>query len=1225
MAMRIGKLLFLLLLCFSYRSLGQVSAIEFTKEVQPYLQGRFLENKGQIIDQDGKVRSDVKYIYSISGFSIAFRENGLSYMFSKPEGDLVKVNRVDVSFGTTKPQIEAFGRSEAALSYNIAPRLNPGITNVHGYQKLVYKNVWPKIDLEFSINSSGYMKYNVVVHSGGDLADVHFSYGGLENLDITQKGLMVDANGDKLFETIPRSFLQEDNTPVMVSYKAEDKGTGFTCEYDRTKTLVIDPVVVWDSTATSGIYIADFCRDSKGNIYFTGSTTIATSYLVTSGAYQSTVKGTSDAFLVKIKPSREIIWGTLFGSSSSASDGASYVACNDSVVYIFGTSAASNGLATANAYQTTNGGGSSDIYLAKFSQSGSLDWSSYFGDTTLEKIYGVGCDRDGNAYFAGSCLWVTPNRDGHFGMMKVKFDREGKTITGGLYKGSNCERDYIAGFSMDKDGKPLVSSIAMCSDDLSGMGYTKVSASSSGGTYSSISDYASAGGIWGDSAGRVYWAGHPTKSGNSLYKLSNSLKSFAVVKEMTPGMTYTSGNTILSYNMTDLASDKWSNIYTVTNEGYIFKYDSASKVLWKIYASKILGSPKVLTGLADNFYVLGGGGKYVAEYNAISDLGLISYSGQNTCAGKHGSIRIKVTNVGEKAIGRTKLYVSLAGPDTLQFVDSSLLGTKLFDTTEVIFQIPFNLKAGSYKTTVYVEKNLSNEFAANDTLKWTYIVREVNAIIRHSDSSFCVGDTIVLQDSSYSKDSITAVGWTVDGNYVAGSTVKKTFTQPGVYTFQLTAKTPYCENTVEKKVYVNGFPVPNFSFKFSGNCPGTAIAFTNKTDSAQAQTVTYFWDFGDGKYSTLVNPTHSYEKGGSYKVTLTAKGAPHCGQSLSKTVFVKPAPLPKFTLKNTCEGEHVMFTDQSTIDSGYSISKYAWNFGDGVTSTIRDPDHKFASAGTYDVTLVVTSNSGCSDSITQQVVVHPRPQADFNAPDVCQANATQFSNKSTVSQGSIKSYYWVFGSDTSTQENPSYAFGSAGQHSVTLFIESAAGCRDSVTKSVTVYALPNASFSYSHSSNYVHFQPASSGQGAYSWDFGDGNTSTAENPSHLYIATGTYTVTLKVKNANGCEQIVTDTVVISTVGISEKQSENFHITVFPNPFTKATTLEYELKAPAKVEARLYDMQGREIAVIVEKGKQAAGKYSYEISADKLHLKAGSYLIRLVIDGQVRNEQVIKLQ
>jgi PKD repeat protein len=525
----------------------------------------------------------------------------------------------------------------------------------------------------------------------------------------------------------------------------------------------------------------------------------------------------------------------------------------------------------------------------------------------------------------------------------------------------------------------------------------------------------------------------------------------------------------------------------------------------------------------------------------------------------------------------------------------------------------------------YAEKNVYNDVVGNDTLKWIYNVRDVKAGIKQSDSIFCVGDIITLEDSSYSADSITKREWAVNGDLSTGTTATRSFKTPGVYTFQLLVKTPYCANSVEKKVFVNSIPLPNFSFKFGGNCPGSPVPFTNKTDSSGAETVTYSWDFGDGEYSVAANPNHIYKKGGSYKVTLTAKGAPHCTKSLAKTISINARPIPKFSWANTCEGEKMVFTNESVIDSGYSIGLYAWKFGDGINGSVQHPAHKYASAGTYNVTLVTTSNNGCIDSVTQQVVVHPLPQADFTATSVCLGSSTQFSNKSTVSAGSIASYLWVIGTDTSTEENPAYTFASLGQHAVTLYIETAAGCIDSVTKSVTVYPLPNAKFSYSQSTNRIDFHPDSTGQDNYNWDFGDGNISTVESPSHLYTATGTYTVTLKVENADGCVKVMTKNVVISTIGIREKHSLNLHVTVFPNPFTKATTLEYELMGPAQVEGRLYDMHGREITVIVKNAKQAAGKYTYAISADKLHLKPGTYLIRLTIDGQVRDEQVIKLK
>jgi PKD repeat protein len=1231
------KILFGLQVCISLAAYGQYQAIEFTKAVSPNLPGQFIENKGQIIDQNGNARPDVKYVFCAPGFKAAFMEDGISYELYKNEAEVaehpagyqkgsltdqsptaLQVNRIDVRFGNSKPtNIQVQGRSEAFLTYHIAPNLEPGINDVHGYKKLVYKNVWPNIDLEFSADASGFLKYNIVVHPGGDLRYVEFRYGGA---DITHlpNSLRLSTSQGVIQESIPHSFLTEDGAPVVVQYNAEHNVVGFDANYDRSKTLVIDPVLAWDSTVGSGVKAYKFCRDSKGNLYFGGSSS-TTTYIVTSGAYQSTVSGGTDAFLVKIKPDRKIVWGTLYGTSSN--DEAQFVSCNDSVVYIVGSTATTSGLATSGAYQTSSGGGKSDIYLAKFYSNGNLGWGTYFGDTLAEWLTGAGCDRQGNAYFVGAGEYWYSSMGSESRLMNAKFNSKGQKVSS-FENTSTCDEGWYTGFNMDKDGNPLSSwFVAICAYPATDIHAT----GSGGGYYLHSSDALMTGGIWGDSAGRVYWIMQDSY-GNKLLKMTSAFKTIK-------NLWNNGANNFPS--VSDMASDKWSNMYVLDYNGYVDKYDSASNLQWKIYIVKSgWGSgptyfhPSILNGLSDNFYILANDGKYVAEYRAYSDLKLVKYtSSLNACYGTKDAVKFLVQNPGDKSTSKVKYHVSITGPDTLQITDSSMTVINRFDTTELKVNLPKPLKIGTYKIVTYIEKNGLNEFANGDTLTAVYNVRYVKGEIAGSDSVFCVNDTVTLRDSSYAiNDNISTVGWSVGGDYVSGGTLKKSFNQSGTYTVLLTAKTPYCSDAVEKKVYIHNYPSPNFVFNFAGNCQGSNVLFTNKTDSLGENSVTYLWDFGDGEYSASVSPNHIFKKSGSFKVTLTAVTLPHCSQTISKTITIHPLPIPAFTWSNVCEGEKVAFTNQSTIAANYTIVSYLWRFGDGATATVINPQHKYASAGNYEVTLITKSNSGCTDSVTKTVTVYPRPKADFLAADVCQGNAMQFTDNSSVSQGSVSKYFWIFdATDTSTAQNPKYTFNDTGAHTVYLAVETNLGCRDSVSKVVRTYPIPDAAYTFSVSAQNVTFSANDPNQFSYLWNFGDGNSSTSANPAHAYAATGKYAVKLTVKSSKGCESTFTDSVTINTIGLAKSLRAHFNVNIFPNPFTNVTTLEYTLSKPSNIEARLYDMQGNELAVIVRSTKQNAGKYAHEISAEKLNLTSGMYLIKLIIDDKVMNEQVVVLK
>jgi PKD repeat protein len=1222
--------LFFACLLVSPLTYGQVAVKEFTKEVIPSLNGQFIENKGQIVDQNGKARPDVKYVFCAPGFKAAFMENGISYELYKNEAEVtehaasyqkgssstpsptvLQVNRIDISFGNSKPaNMLVQGRSEAFLTYHIAPNLEPGINDVHGYKKLVYKNVWPNIDLEFSADESGFLKYNIVVHPGGDLRYVGFRYDGA---DITHlpNSLRLSTSQGVIQESIPHSFLKEDGAPVAVQYNAEHNVVGFDANYDRSKTLVIDPVLAWDSTVASGVVIAHFCRDSKGNLYFTGKSSTA-SYVVTSGAYQSSISGGTDAFLVKMEPSRAISWGTLYGSSSN--DEALKVACNDSLVYIFGITSTTSGLATSNAYQKQSGGGKADVYFVKFLSNGNLVWGTYFGDTLTEWITGAGCDKVGNVYFAGLS---SDNFDDH--MMQASFTGAGQKISSSI---DSRKSSWYASLSMDKNRDPLYSWTGMTS-----WGNLFGGASGKGGVYTPYNMYnqnIEARGIWGDSAGRVYWLG-----GLVEYKLHKFTSDFRIIKVFDNGIVRSGDN-----NIDDLASDKWSNIYVLAN-GYVIKYDSASNELWRIYCVKpgwggggsSYYAPAIVTGLYRNFYILENSGRYIAEYYPSSDLKILKSSViANICPGNTGNISIDVRNAGDYNVSKAKIELLISGPDTLQYKDSLTKTVKPGGIVTFTFSLPGNLKEGKYKVLAWLVKDLANASTVGDTVSSQFDVRSMHLKSVLSDTVICANDFISFSDStSTSNDSVVSVKWQIGSDVYNVKQVKVAFPKPGVYKIGHTVTTIACSAFEEKTVSVHSKAIPGFTTNIVNNC-GKSVLFANKTDSAGENIVTYNWDFGDGEHSVDASPNHTYKKGGTYKVTLMANSYHRCDSVVSKIITVYPIPEPDFDWSNACYGVTTTFNNRSSIDSGFAINNYQWKFGDGTTSFMKNPTHIYSAMGNYTVTLILTSNKGCRDSLKKTLAISSFPKADFSATDVCFGTPVKFTDSSTISQGTISKYLWNFdGKGTSTAQNPSYIFSSAGTYKVRLIVENSGGCQDSITKSVIVFALPSTSFSKKTSGYSVSFSVSDSTLSSYSWDFGDGKSSTVKNPVHTYGATGTYTVKLKVTNANGCDKTVSDTVNIKTIGIDEEHASDFHVTVYPNPFTNSTTLEYELTKPAKTEARLYDMQGKEIAIITKNSKQSAGKYMYEISADKLHLKAGTYLIRLVIDGEVRNEQVIRVK
>ena len=253
------------------------------------------------------------------------------------------------------------------------------------------------------------------------------------------------------------------------------------------------------------------------------------------------------------------------------------------------------------------------------------------------------------------------------------------------------------------------------------------------------------------------------------------------------------------------------------------------------------------------------------------------------------------------------------------------------------------------------------------------------------------------------------------------------------------------------------------------------------------------------------------------------------------TIIVEEKPQANFSGPNVCLNNQSAFTDLSVVNGAYTRE---WSFGEPAsgasnTSTLQNPTHTYGNVGNFEVSLIITTSSGgCSDTLTKIVDVFPLPTADYTStiPDPCQGDPTDFSDLSSISSGSIVSWNWNFGEPTSgganlsTQQNPSHTYASPGTFTTILTVRSDKGCQSSITKTITVVENPVAAFSVPDVcvGKPSFFSDSSSVNGstiiAWLWDFGDGNTSTAQNPQHIYSNDGNYNVTLTVTTAgSGCQ------------------------------------------------------------------------------------------------------------
>ena len=184
------------------------------------------------------------------------------------------------------------------------------------------------------------------------------------------------------------------------------------------------------------------------------------------------------------------------------------------------------------------------------------------------------------------------------------------------------------------------------------------------------------------------------------------------------------------------------------------------------------------------------------------------------------------------------------------------------------------------------------------------------------------------------------------------------------------------------------------------------------------------------------------------------------------------------------------------------------------------------------------------------------------------------------------------------------------------------GC-DTITETITVTIL-NANIQYSPSvvfvTNIVSFSSNSSGAVSWNWDFGDGTTSTQEDPAHAYTNEGVYTVTLTITDANGCTYSTSQNIVILVEGIGEA-ANNVEVSLYPNPFSSEAYIEYTLPLPGSVSIELWNELGQKMTTIVANETQVAGKHNYPVKV----AEAGVYMIRFSVGDNVLWKKLVKVQ
>ncbi len=372
----------------------------------------------------------------------------------------------------------------------------------------------------------------------------------------------------------------------------------------------------------------------------------------------------------------------------------------------------------------------------------------------------------------------------------------------------------------------------------------------------------------------------------------------------------------------------------------------------------------------------------------------------------------------------------------------------------------------------------------------------------------------------------SAVSWYWDlgnGNSSTLANPSNVYTVPGTYSIKL--KTVNAAGISDSILYSNfitvvGKPTASFSANTTSSCPGNNIFSFNNTSTGAT---TYLWDFGDGTTATLASPNHTYTYSGVFTVTLVAENSFGCQdiKILNQYITIHPKPDATITITDSAS------CDPATLFHFYNNAQngltWNWSFGDQTTSSIQNPTHTYSGQGFYPVTLSVTNSFGCTDVSHNPVNIRVgfKNWADFSV-DIdtgCAPLTVNFSNLNS----NVASSTWNFGDGTNSFLNyGSHTYTAGGTYSVSLIVSTTTGCVDTVYKNnlITAGVKPTVGFQYSNSTGCaplaVQFTNTSTNYTSCQWFFGDGTSSTASNPNHIYTNGGTYSVTLQCWGPSGC-------------------------------------------------------------------------------------------------------------
>lgn len=997
-------------------------------------------------------------------------------------------------------------------------------TEVKVYQAVLFKNVYPNIDVRY-FSEGGRLKYDLIVHPGGNVNDVAMRYTGADKLYIKNKELYIKTSVGEVKELYPYSYTFDKvkgKEEITCSYELVDNNTvRFKVgNYSKTSTLIIDPTLIFSSFTGSraGQYGFTATPGPDGSL-FSGGIVFGSGFPTSTGAYQTNFQGGSasggvDMGIFKFSPNgAQRLYATYLGGS--ANDYPHSLICDpQGNLVVMGRSYSSNYLNST----VVGPGGGADIVVTKLNATGTAvigslriggkgadgvnvsdmqEGGTHAVNSTL-RFYGDDSRSEVNLDGAGNIYVAAQTRSGDFPATSGAF----QTTPGGGQDGvvikinPNCNAvtwaSYLGGSG---DDGAFVMTVNPATNEVF-VGGSTTSPNFPGnksGAYQGSYQGGQADGFVAQIANNgstIIKSSYMGTSGyDAVYGIQFDRNAFPYIMGIAEG----------SWPVQNAAFSNPGSKQFIAK----LRKDLSGFVYSTVFGS---GSPKpnispvaFLVDRCENVYISGWGGWIQPgardPFNMSGTAGMpVTNDAIKRVTDNHDFYYIVI-----KKDAASLLYGTFFGQSggEGEHVDG---GTSRYDAQGVIYQaicancfgneagtitVPYPITPGVWGPVNGTGVQNCNLAAAKIAFNFAGVGSGPRAYFNGvPDSSGCVPFTVTLRDTIRNAKSYE---WSFgDGTPDVTTTdneVQHTYTAVGNYRVRLIAIDSATCN-IRDTAYINirvrdDKAELDFTSVKLPPCESLTYAFDNTSTfppNKPFNPASFIWDFGDG---TRITPApdqmqHSYAAPGTYRVRLVLIDTNYCNapDSVVKELRVSPLVDARFETPPMGCAPYAAYFDNTSLAG----LEFEWDFGDGTTSNEVYPTHVYNNVGTYTVRLIARDSTTCNkvDTTYQTISVHPVPTADFSvSPIPPQTNKpTIFTNLST---GGVR-YEWYFGDGDSTSRTTTdtvwHQYNATGTYNACLITYNQFGCSDTICKPVDatidpLLDVPNA------------FTPGRNGRNAY--------------------------------------------------------------------------------------------------------------------------------------------------